>query len=357
MQSDPSIHDRIVRIDGTVGEGGGQVLRTSLTLSLVTGRPLQITSIRAKRDRPGLLRQHLTAVQAAAAISSADVEGDHLGSTSLWFRPGPVRPGDYTFQVGTAGSACLVAQTVLLPLALAGGPSSLAVEGGTHNRMAPPFDAIRDAWLPHVRAMGFGIDARIVRHGFYPVGGGDIRFTIRPAKTFVPLSLERRGEISGRCAQAILSRIAPSVGKRELDVVVRRTSLTKAQCEVVEADARGPGNALVVKFDFESGSEVFCGFGELGKRAEAVASDAVDEMQEWFGADVPVGVHLADQLLLPMALAAGGVFRTQPVSLHTTTNAAVIAAFLGDVMSFTDEAEPAPGASRPAVRVRVAGRH
>ncbi|MCE9636697.1 MAG: RNA 3'-terminal phosphate cyclase [Planctomycetes bacterium] len=322
-----------VRLDGALGEGGGQVLRTALALSLATGRPFDIVNIRAKRAKPGLLRQHLTAVNAAAAVSSAEVEGAEPGSQTLRFRPGAVRPGEYAFQVGTAGSACLVAQTILLPLALAGGASSVVIEGGTHNPAAPPFDHLAEAWLPHLRTMGFRIDATLERAGFYPAGGGRLRLGIAPAAAFRPLVIEDRGAILVREARAVMALIPRSVGDRELDVVVRSSSLLRADCSVVTVDSPGPGNVLLLTIRCEGGTEVFTGFGEHRRRAESVAAEAVDEMREWHASGVPVGRHLADQLLLPMALAAGGSFRTLAPTMHTTTNCDVIAAFLGDVVT------------------------
>lgn len=323
-----------VRLDGALGEGGGQVLRTALALSLATGRPFEIVNIRAKRERPGLLRQHLTAVNAAAAVSSAEVTGAEPGSQSLAFRPGAVRPGEYLFQVGTAGSACLVAQTILLPLALAGGRSSVVIEGGTHNPAAPPFDHLADAWLPHLRAIGYRVEASLERAGFYPAGGGRIRLAVEPAAgAFQPLVLEERGAVLAREARAIVARVPRSVGEREVDVVVRSTSFNPADCAVVAVDSPGPGNALVLTIRCVGGTEVFTGFGEHRRRAESVAAAVVDEMREWHAADVPVGRHLADQLLLPMALAAGGSFRTLAPTLHTTTNRDVVATFLGDVVT------------------------
>ena len=340
----------MIRIDGALGEGGGQVLRTALTLSLVTGRPFRIERIRANRDRPGLLRQHLTAVRAAAEVSSATAEGAELGSRELTFRPGTVRPGAYEFRVGTAGSACLVAQTVLLPLALAGGTSSVVVEGGTHAAMAPPFEHLAEAWLPHLRAIGYRLSATLESHGFYPAGGGRIRVDIEAADTFRTFELGRRGEVVERRARALVAQIPRSVGEREIAVLTKATSFRPEDCAVVEVRSRGPGNALVATVRCERTVEVFTGFGEHGRRAEAVATRVEDEVREWHAADVAVGRHTADQLLLPLALAAGGSFRTLPLTQHTTTNRDVLALFLGDVVSLVPDA----GDPNAAARIRTA---
>jgi RNA 3'-terminal phosphate cyclase (ATP) len=325
------------------------VLRTALTLSLVTGRAFRIENVRAKRARPGLLRQHLTAVRAAAEVSGAEVEGASLGSREISFRPGPVRPGAHHFQVGTAGSACLVLQTVLLPLALADGPSTVVVEGGTHGAMAPPFEHLDEVWLPHLRAIGVRATAARESYGFYPAGGGRVRVEVGPAAGFHALVLETRGEVVERRAVALVSQIPASVGEREIAVVAKTTSFRPEDCAVRTVRSHGPGNALVLTVRCERATEVFTGFGEPGRRAEAVAARVVDEMREWHAADVPVARHTADQLLLPLALAAGGSFRTLPPTLHTTTNAEVLRAFLGDVVDLAEEPAP-PGA---AARVRT----
>lgn len=347
----PGASQGVLGIDGSTGEGGGQVLRTALTLSLVTGRPFRIEGIRARRERPGLLRQHLTAVQAAAEVSSAEVEGAAPGSTSLSFRPGAVRPGTYAFRVGTAGSTCLVAQTILLPLALAGGASAFTVEGGTHGAMAPPFEHMDEVWLPLLRAIGFRVRATLEGHGFYPAGGGRIRVVVEPPDVFRPLVLEDRGDVVARRATALVCGVPRSVGQREIDVVTQATSFRPEECSVVQVTSPGPGNAIVLHTRCERATEVFSGFGEHRRTAESVATRPVDEFREWHGAHVAVGRHTADQLLLPLALAAGGTFRTLPPTLHTTTNREILCKFLGDVADVAEEVHPAT--RRPTWRVTV----
>src|SRR5579883_1362869 len=193
----------MIRIDGAYGEGGGQMLRSALSLSLVTGKPFSIENIRAKRERPGLLRQHLTAVLAAAEVGGAEITGANLGSTSLTFSPGRVKAGDYRFAVGTAGSATLVLQTVLPALMLAEGASHVSIEGGTHNTAAPPFDFLDRSFLPLIGRMGPQIRLELDRYGFYPAGGGCIRATIEPTRQLAPLDLQMRGEITSRKVIAI----------------------------------------------------------------------------------------------------------------------------------------------------------
>src|SRR5262245_1101885 len=206
-------------IDGSQGEGGGQILRTALALSLVTGTPFRLEKIRAGRDRPGLLRQHLTAVTAAVEIGSATADGVALGSPELVFRPGPVRPGTYRFAVGTAGSAGLVLQTVLPPLLGAAGSSTIVVEGGTHNRHAPPFDFLDRAFLPLLARMGARVRATLDRPGFYPAGGGQLTVEVTPTPALAPLTLLERGAARRRRARAVVANLPAAIAHRELRVV------------------------------------------------------------------------------------------------------------------------------------------
>ncbi|HET6611207.1 MAG TPA: RNA 3'-terminal phosphate cyclase [Kofleriaceae bacterium] len=320
----------MLTIDGANGEGGGQILRTSLALSLITGEPFRMIHIRSRRAKPGLMRQHLTAVEAAAAVSSATVSGANLGSTDITFHPGTVRGGDYAFSVGTAGSATLVLQTVLPALCIAEERSTLVLEGGTHNPLSPPFDFLARAWMPLVRRMGPRIDAVLERPGFYPAGGGRFRVTVDPAKALSPIDLIRRGAIRSRLARAVVSSLPKSIAERELGVIGERLGWEGPllRCELV-SQARGPGNVVMIEIESDHVTEVLTGFGIRGERAETVAEKVAAEAAAYLEAGVPVGVHLADQLLLPFAMAGGGSFRTLEPSSHTKTQADVIRTFLG----------------------------
>jgi RNA 3'-terminal phosphate cyclase (ATP) len=333
----------MLTIDGSQGEGGGQILRSALALSLVSGTPFRIERIRAGRARPGLMRQHLTALQAAAAVGEAEVDGAAIGAQAVVFRPKRVRAGAYRFAVGTAGSAALVLQTILLPLVVAGADSTLTLEGGTHNPHAPPFDFLAAAFLPLLRRMGAGVEARLERAGFYPAGGGRMRVDVAPRTGLRPLTLLERGALHQRRARAMLSRLPRQIGDRELAVVRARLGWADDELEVVVLgeDMAGPGNVLLLELQSEHVTEVFTGFGEVGVRAEAVAERAVAEARRYLAADVPVGPYLADQLLLPVALAGSGAYRTLPPTRHTTTNVEVIRRFLDvriDVVRASDTA-------------------
>ncbi len=329
---------KMVTIDGSTGEGGGQILRTSLSLSLLTGIPFRIDKIRAQRRKPGLLRQHLTAVRAAAEVGRAKVDGAAIGSAKLTFLPGKVRPGDYRFAVGTAGSATLVFQTVLPALITADGPSNLTLEGGTHNPWAPPFDFLQKAFLPVIRRMGPKVEATLVRPGFYPAGGGLFNVTIQPQPVLRRLDLLERGPILRQSARAVVSRLPLAIAQREIETIQQRMSLADDCVTAETIQSHGPGNCVTIEIRSQQITEVFTGFGQKGVPAEKVADGAVRQARKYLAAGVPVGPHLADQLLIPIAI-AGGSFRTLPLSPHTQTNLEVIHRFL-DVRIRTEQPSP-----------------
>jgi RNA 3'-terminal phosphate cyclase (ATP) len=318
----------MIEIDGSQGEGGGQILRTSLALSLVTGEPVHLQGIRAGRKKPGLMRQHLTALNAAAEVGSAQVRGATLGSQELEFRPGAVRTGRYHFVIGTAGSTSLVLQTVLPALLAAGGSTEIELEGGTHNPLAPPFEFLDRSFAPVLRAMGATLELSIERHGFYPAGGGRIHARVHSDGALRPIELSERGAVRARRARVLLARLPRAIADRELERLRERLSWTEAECRVSEVDSPGPGNALSLELECEHVTEIVTTFGERDVRARTVADLAVEELAAYLASDAPVGRHLADQLLIPFAMAGGGSFRTLPPSLHTHTNAEIVQRFL-----------------------------
>jgi RNA 3'-terminal phosphate cyclase (ATP) len=320
----------MLTIDGSFGEGGGQILRSSVSLAAVTQTPVRLENIRAGRRKPGLMRQHLTAVRAAAEVSGGSLEGDEIGSCNLTFRPGSVRAGDYRFSIGTAGSTTLVLQTVLPPLLLASGPSTVVLEGGTHNPNAPPFDFVDKAFVPLLRRMGAKVSIALERPGFYPAGGGRLRVEVVPP----PDGLQRvdileRGKSTGRRGRAIVANLPRHIAERELKVLQKRLGWPRECLSVEEVDgSNGPGNVVLIELEFESVCEVFTAFGQLRRPAEAVANDAVRQWRSYHKGQAPLGEHLTDQVLLPMALAGAGSFRSNGISLHATTHIELIRKFL-----------------------------
>ena len=326
----------MLTVDGSFGEGGGQILRSSLTLSLVTSTPFRIVNIRTKRRRPGLRPQHLTAVRAAAAIARADLEGDEIGSKELSFVPRSVRGGEYTFAIGTAGSTTLVLQTVLPALVLAEERSRLVLEGGTHNPQSPTFEFLDRAYLPLVRRMGPVVRAALERPGFYPAGGGRFVVSIDPVPSLSPFELLERGPIRERRATARVAHLPRHIAEREVKTLADKLRWDRS-CFLIEelTDVDGPGNVVFAELVAEHVTEVFAGVGEKGVPAETVAKRLANELKEYLRAGVPVGRHLADQLVLLLAVAGGGAFTTLSPSSHLTTQVEVIRRFLGSRLRLT----------------------
>jgi RNA 3'-terminal phosphate cyclase (ATP) len=322
-----------VHLDGSAGEGGGQILRTALSLSAVTGTPFVIERIRARRQRPGLLRQHLTAVRAAAEICNAQVDGERLGSARLAFAPGAIRGGDYRFSIGTAGSTGLVCQTVLPILLSADRASTVVFEGGTHNPLAPSYDFLTGVFLPLLARLGLEYESELSRYGFYPAGGGSFRLAVAPCRKLGRLELYEVSHEATIHATALFARLARRIAERELAVVREALGVEGV---IREVRSLGPGNVLELSID-RGTVELVTSFGERGKPAERVAAEAVAEARELLDSGVPVGRHLADQLLLPMALGSGGVFMTLSPSEHLRTNIDVVRRFIERTITVHEE--------------------
>jgi RNA 3'-terminal phosphate cyclase (ATP) len=318
----------MLTIDGSIGEGGGQALRTSLSLSLVSGTPFRIENIRARRSRPGLMRQHLTAAQAAAAVGRATMRGAEIGSTTLEFTPTALVCGEHRFAIGSAGSATLVLQTILPALLQGTASSTIVVEGGTHNPLAPPFEFLERVYLPLLRRMGANVTCTLERHGFYPAGGGRVRLIVNPTEPLRPLELIERGAVGAHRATAILASVPFEVARRELATVRAQLGWDDASCRpLMVNDSAGPGNVVEIELQFAAVTELVAAFGERGLAAERVAQRAVDEAKEYLASDAPVGRHLADQLLLPCALAGGGTFVSLAPTPHFETQCEILRRF------------------------------
>lgn len=326
----------MIHIDASQGEGGGQILRTSLALSMVTGQPILLDKIRARRPKPGLMRQHLTCVTAAQAISGAQVEGATPGSQTLRFTPGPVRGGEYEFSVGTAGSVMLVLQTVWPAMLLAEAPTRLTLQGGTHNPMAPSFHFVERAYAPLVRRLGAAAELRLRRCGFYPGGGGEIEAELQPASAegLQPFDLTERGALLSQHAECLIPGLKRSIAERELEVLREQLGWAFDHSAIpVTRQNEGPGNALLATLRHEHVTEVFCSLGEKSRSAETVAADVARQVKRYLGSTAVLGVHLADQWVLPLALAVwrngrAARYTCTDVSLHAATNFRTIERFL-----------------------------
>jgi RNA 3'-terminal phosphate cyclase (ATP) len=332
-----------VELDGSFGEGGGQILRTALALALLTGKPFHLRNVRAGRPRPGLQPQHLMSVQSAAAIGRATTRGATLRSGSLEFDPGPVQAGAYHFDIGTAGATGLVLHTLYLPLALRGGaPSELTLVGGTHVSTSPSFHFLDATWRGYLSAFGLTISLRMQRPGFYPRGGGTVQAFIQPCARLRGVTLPPRGPVraSGFSAVAGLDR---NIARRQARRATQRLE------DVVEVHIReeswqgGPGTVLAVELDTAPAPTTFVALGARGKPAEAVADEAADQVRAYLNAaPALVDAHSADQIVLPLALAEGpSEYSVAEVTRHLHTNIAVIGAFLErDIVCEGDEGKP-----------------
>jgi len=322
----------MIEIDGSMGEGGGQIVRTALSLALLHRQPFRMTNIRAGRNPSGLRPQHKTAVEAAADIGDAQVTGATVGNTTLSFEPEGLHPGTYHFDVGTAGSAVLVLQSVLPPLLTASRASRVTVVGGTHVRSAPPFEYLANTFLPLVERMGPVCRAQMDRPGFYPKGGGRCSVKVTPVPDLDALDLLDRGREQLRRARVLLSDLPRHIAERELSTLREHLPGGVDEERIDTPSARGAGNALLIELQFEQVTEVISEIGEKGRPAEDVAQAAAQTARMYLEAGVPVGPHLADQLLLPL-VQGGGRFRTGTLTPHTHTNAAVISQFMDDPLS------------------------
>lgn len=344
----------VVRIDGSEGEGGGQMLRTSLALSMVTGRPVEMVRLRAGRSKPGLRAQHLQCVKAAARVCSATVDGAKVGSQTVRFAPGAVKAGTYRFDIGTAGSTALVLHTLALPLALAPGRSVLTITGGTHALFAPPYHFLERQWAVLLRRLGVEVELSLTRAGYYPAGGGEIRVRVQPAPRVAPLALGPRGAIERLDGMSTVSNLPRLIAERQRRTALRRLDAAglAAGIELAELPSPGKGTMLLLVARCEGGGRAcFSALGAPGKRAEAVADEACDELLAFAATRGAVDAHTADQLLLPLAVADGpSEFPVPAVTSHLVTNAAVIRRFLPCEIEVVGEM-----GEEGTVRVRPAG--
>lgn len=329
----------LIEIDGSYGEGGGQVVRTSLTLAAMLGKSVHIRHIRAGRSKPGLAPQHLTNVLALAQICAAKVTGAALKSTDVLFEPQRLpEAGNYAFDVaeastaGSAGAVTLICQTLFLPLAFAKGESNLTLAGGTHVSWSPPFDYIQQVFLPLLDKMGVGINSELSRWGFYPTGGGEITAVIPPISSPLrPLSLLEKGELKRVWGTAVASNLPAHIAQRMADQATRSLSHLPVPVVMEPKRVRGmsKGAGLFLFAEYEWGVAGFSTLGHKRKRSEDVAEEVCNEFVAYHGQSAPVDAHLGDQLLLPMALANGrSHFQVTKITQHLLTNAHVIRQFL-----------------------------
>ncbi|WP_013321774.1 RNA 3'-terminal phosphate cyclase [Gloeothece verrucosa] len=324
-------------IDGSWGEGGGQILRSSLSLAAITGQAIRLYQIRAGRKKPGLAAQHLTCVRAAAAVCKAEVRGDKLGSMTLEFMPGsPPCPGNYTFDVtearegGSAGAVTLILQTVLLPLAMASGDSVVILKGGTHVAWSPPISYIEQVYIPLLRKLGLQAELELQAWGWYPKGGGEVHLHIKGNTRLQGQKFLEKGALQQIKGLAVVTELPSHIPQRmamRCENLLQQAHL-KGYVEPIRAKGVAPGAGVFLTAEYEN---IRAGFGALGRRglpAEMVAQRAVEELVAFHQQDAPVEEFLGDQLLLPMALAhSSSQYRVVHMSDHLKTNALTISQF------------------------------
>ena len=327
-----------VFVDGSMGEGGGQILRTSLALACITGRNLHIENIRAARRKPGLARQHLSCVRAAREICGGQCQGATLGSQVLDFQPGPIRSGDFSFDIGSAGSASLVIQTVLPALFLADKPSTVTVTGGTHNPWAPPFDFLAETFLPAIVTAGFDTDCKLVKHGFFPAGGGKITLDVKPRQENLNQTIhlcEPTEQIQIQ-ARIYTAKLPAHIAQRQKKLLLQ-SKLKFQNIEHIEVtDSNGPGNCIMIRLVAASSAAwgwlgrttVFTAFGQRGKPSEKLVGEVVSLAEDFLPSGAATDRFLADQLLIYMAISKAGCYTTNELSTHLTTNTETIKKFL-----------------------------
>ncbi len=339
--------DNTIHIDGSYGEGGGQILRTCLALSCALVKPVEIVNIRKARDKPGLQPQHLTAVHAAQKISGGTAEGAALSSTALRFVPRRISGGSYHFDVsaikGSAGSSSLVIQTILLPLFFADIPSTVTVMGGTHVPWSPTFHYLKYVFLHMLSRLNANAEVNIERWGWYPAGGGRVIAKIRPGKEFPAITITERGKLKRVAGISAVSNLPIDIAARQRNQAIKLLSQRgiDAHIEIVNAPSIGKGTLFFLLAEFENVSAGFDSLGAIGKRAETVADEACRGMFEYLDRSGSFDPHLADQLVPYLALAKGtSEFSTTIITTHLLTNIWAVKQFLDvDIMVEGKEGE------------------
>lgn len=332
-----------VYIDGSMGEGGGQILRTSLALACITGRNLHIKNIRAARRNPGLAKQHLICVRAAQEICGGQCKGAAISSQTLVFQPGPIRGGNFSFDIGSAGSATLVIQTILPALFLTDKPSTITVSGGTHNPWAPPYDFLAETFLPAIKSAGFDADCKLEKHGFYPAGGGKITLNIQPQQTNLNQQINFCQPIDNIQIRARIytSKLPSHIPQRQRKLLLQSKLKFKNIEHIEVTDSDGPGNCMMLRLCGEGRTAVFTAFGQKGKPSEKVVGEVTGLAEDFLQSNAAVDHFLADQLLIYMAINSHFAkdnetgthknvccYTTNELTTHLTTNIETIKKFL-----------------------------
>lgn len=321
----------MIEVDGAHGEGGGQILRTAVSLSAVLCEPVHVKGIRAGRPNPGLAAQHVTGIEAVAGLCDAEVDGLQVGSTDITFRPGTLIGGEFAFNVGTAGSISLILQACILPAALSKAPVTLTLRGGTDTRWSPPIDYTRLVHLPLARRMGVAFDIEVIRRGFYPEGGGETVARAGPCAAISGIDLSQRGDylrVSGVShAQNLPEHVASRMKHAALKDLVGHKNVK------VDTDLRSgvsTGAVIVLAAEYERTVLGSSALGQRGVRAETLGETCASGLEETMRSGATVDEHMVDQMVPYMALAKGdSVLLAEELTGHAETNIWVVEKFIG----------------------------
>jgi len=334
----------MIRIDGSTGEGGGQILRTALTLSIMTSKDFIIENIRSGRVKAGLRHQHLQAVEASRKISNGQARGVDIGSGTLAFSPGKVRSGNYEFDIGTAGSTTLVFQTIFLPLSVVDGISKVSITGGTHVPWSPSFHYLSKHWLTFLNKIGLMVDMKLDKAGYYPRGGGKIIGIINPTENINGIELLERGKLIHIRGISAVSNLPRKIAERQRNRVVRRlgSRYPLNDIRIAKVPSSNKGTFLMLIAEFENSQACFVGLGAPGKPSESVADEAIDPLVDFILSGGVVDPFMGDQLLLPLVFAKShSSFRTSAITQHLLTNSAIVRKFLSiDIVVDGDIGKP-----------------
>jgi RNA 3'-terminal phosphate cyclase (ATP) len=320
---------KTIEIDGSFGEGGGQILRTALSLSCITGSSLRLFNIRKSRKKPGLMPQHQTCVNAVSEICNAEVLGNAISSTELSFVPRKIKSGNYFFDIKTAGSSSLVIQTLLPPLLFADKPSHVRIKGGTHVPLSPSYEYISEVFMPILNRIGLKVEPSIIKYGFYPKGGGEVSFKIFPFEKIKRMNVVNRGELLSIAGCSAVSNLPLHIAERQKNSVMQNLSPLSANMDVLEVTSLGQGTFVFLKSEYENTLAGFSSLGRRGKRAEDVGQEAASLFKDFHKTSACLDPHLADQLVIYLSLAQkDSTFTTSRITQHLLTNLWVIEKFL-----------------------------
>jgi RNA 3'-terminal phosphate cyclase (ATP) len=324
----------MIEIDGSYGEGGGQIIRTALSLSCLFQKPFRIFNVRMNRRKPGLMPQHLTCVKAAQYITGAEVKGNYPGSDELFFSPGEVRSGNFFFDIGTAGSTSLVLQTLIPALVFSRQMTRVTLTGGTHVPFSPSYYYLSDVFVRYLERIGIRVTLSIASYGFYPRGGGRIQADIFPAEKITPLQILERGPLRNFTGYSGVGNLPLAIAERQrtalLNKLFREVEVLKTAPDIELLEVSTPGKGTFIDFSVKCQHSVagFTGLGAIGKKAELVGEEAASEFIRYYRTGAALDSHMADQILLYLSMCnEESFFSCSAISSHLMTNLWAIGLF------------------------------